>query len=72
MAMDQILTYEVSYDTTGKMIVELTPREPDFLLSIDFTFVGIISMKVGNAGMIEAIEAVGMITNCEVLSCKRM
>ena len=46
--------------------------EPDFILTTDFSELGIITEKVGNHAMIEAIEAVSMITNCEVLTCKRV
>ena len=46
--------------------------EPDFILTTDFSQIGIVSEKTGNHAMMEAVEAVGMITNCEVLTCKRV
>lgn len=46
-------------------------HEPEIIVSTDFDEIGIIPTKVDNFGMMQAIEAVGMLTNCVINSCRR-
>ena len=68
--------YKVSYDYRGTnrqamIVTPLKDRDvPRYIIEIDFGVLGFVTEKCGNAGMIEAIKAAEILTNCEVSSVK--
>jgi len=63
---DKMKTYKISYDKNKNMIITPTEMSPEFEVTTDYVIVGIIAEQSGDRGMIEAIEAVGILTNCVV------
>ena len=64
-------TRKIMYDEDGRVELVITDAEPDIVVSTDFEEIGIITTKLDNAGMMEAIEAVGWLSNCVVLKAER-
>jgi len=68
-------TYILSYKNKGtnrqKMIITPTDSIAEYFVTTDFNEIGIISTREGNYGMMEAIEATAILTNCIVNRIER-